>query len=62
LLQDLGSLHFREETILIKGSRSFEFERISRALGQKAHETVLEINLNTLLSNLTFIRQAKTGR
>jgi alanine racemase len=56
LLQDIGKLHFREETILIKGSRSFEFERISRALGQKAHETVLEINLNTLLSNLNFYK------
>ncbi|MEO7214352.1 bifunctional UDP-N-acetylmuramoyl-tripeptide:D-alanyl-D-alanine ligase/alanine racemase [Mucilaginibacter sp.] len=56
LLQDIGKLHFREETILIKGSRSFEFERISRALGQKAHETVLEINLNTLLNNLNFYK------
>ncbi|TFF39631.1 bifunctional UDP-N-acetylmuramoyl-tripeptide:D-alanyl-D-alanine ligase/alanine racemase [Mucilaginibacter psychrotolerans] len=56
LLHDLGSLHFREETILIKGSRSFEFERISRALGQKAHETVLEINLNTLLGNLNYYK------
>jgi UDP-N-acetylmuramyl pentapeptide synthase len=35
LLQDIGKLHFREETILIKGSRSFEFERISRALGKR---------------------------
>jgi alanine racemase len=56
LLADIGKLYFREETILIKGSRSFEFERISRALGQKAHETVLEINLNTLLSNLNYYK------
>ncbi|AMR34600.1 bifunctional UDP-N-acetylmuramoyl-tripeptide:D-alanyl-D-alanine ligase/alanine racemase [Mucilaginibacter sp. PAMC 26640] len=56
LLKDLGKLHFRKETILIKGSRSFEFERISRALVQKAHETVLEINLNKLLSNLNYYK------
>lgn len=56
LLKDLGKLNFRKETILIKGSRSFEFERISRALVQKAHETVLEINLNKLLSNLNFYK------
>jgi alanine racemase len=56
LLKDLGKLHLHEETILIKGSRSFEFEKISRALVQKAHETVLEINLNTLLSNLNFYK------
>jgi alanine racemase len=56
LLKHLRSLNFREETILIKGSRSFEFESISRALVQKAHETVMEINLNALLNNLNFYR------
>jgi alanine racemase len=56
LLQHLRTLNFKEETILIKGSRSFEFERISKALVQKAHETVLEINLNALLNNLNFYR------
>jgi alanine racemase len=56
MLQHLRTLSFKEETILIKGSRSFEFERISRALAQKAHETVLEINLNALLNNLNFYR------
>ena len=57
LLQHLRQLNFREETILIKGSRSFEFEGISRALVQKAHETVMEINLNALLGNLNFYRK-----
>ncbi|TWR26015.1 bifunctional UDP-N-acetylmuramoyl-tripeptide:D-alanyl-D-alanine ligase/alanine racemase [Mucilaginibacter achroorhodeus] len=56
LLNDLSRLHLQEETILIKGARSFEFEKISRALVQKAHETVLEINLNTLLNNLNFYK------
>ena len=56
MLQHLRSLNFREETILIKGSRKFEFESISRALVQKAHETVMEINLNALLGNLNFYR------
>ena len=56
LLQKLNTLNFKDETILIKGSRSFEFEQISRALTQKAHETVMEINLNALLNNLNFYR------
>jgi alanine racemase len=56
LLLHLRALNFREETILIKGSRSFQFEKISRALVQKAHETVMEINLNALLNNLNFYR------
>ena len=56
LLKNLSSLEFKDETILIKGSRSFEFERISRALSQKAHETLMEINLNAMIDNLNFYR------
>ncbi|MGI4751282.1 MAG: bifunctional UDP-N-acetylmuramoyl-tripeptide:D-alanyl-D-alanine ligase/alanine racemase [Janthinobacterium lividum] len=52
LLSHLSAIQFRDETILLKGSRSFEFERISRVLSQKTHETVLEINLNALQNNL----------
>lgn len=56
LLKQMNSLNFRNEDILIKGSRSFEFERISRTLVQKGHETVMEINLNRLLNNLNFYK------
>ncbi len=56
LLRHLRSLNFKEEAILIKGSRSFEFENVSHVLAQKAHETVMEINLNALLNNLNFYR------
>jgi alanine racemase len=47
---------FQDESILVKGARKFEFEKISRALQQKAHDTVLEINLNALVSNLNYFR------
>ena len=47
---------FHNETILLKGARVFEFENITRVLQQKAHETVLEINLNNLIANLNFFR------
>lgn len=40
------------QTILIKGARKFQFEKISKALSAKAHKTVLEINLNALEHNL----------
>ncbi len=46
------SSHFKEETILVKGARSFAFERIVQLLEQKAHQTVLEINLNSIVHNL----------
>ncbi len=48
---------FQNETILLKGARVFEFEQISQALQQKAHETVLEINLNALINNLNYYRK-----
>jgi len=47
---------FHNETILLKGARSFEFEKINKVLQQKAHETVLEIDLNALIHNLNFIQ------
>ena len=55
-LRDLNYSSFSNETILIKGARAFGFERISRALQQKAHETVLEINLNAVIQNLNLFK------
>ena len=51
---DYTTLH--NETILLKGARIFEFEGILERLQQKAHETVLEINLDALIHNLNFYR------
>ena len=47
---------FRNESILLKGARIFEFEQISKALQQKAHETILEIDLNAMVHNLNYYR------
>jgi len=44
--------NFGHQSILLKGARVFEFERISRILQQKLHETVMEINLDALVTNL----------
>ena len=55
-LTDLESLPFGNETILIKGARSFQFEEIVSALEEKTHETVLEINLNAISHNFNFFK------
>ena len=47
---------FQNESILLKGARIFEFEKISSVLQQKAHETVLEINIDALIHNLNYFR------
>lgn len=56
-LTDFPVSEFKDETILLKGARKFEFEKISNYLQQKAHETVLYINLNALIHNLNYYRQ-----
>jgi alanine racemase len=55
-LKDFSNNNFNAEAILIKGARTFGFERISKALQQKSHETVLEINLNAVIHNLNLFR------
>lgn len=47
---------FHNETILLKGARTFGFEAISRLLQQKTHQTVLEIELGAMVHNLNFFR------
>ncbi|GAB4495812.1 MAG: bifunctional UDP-N-acetylmuramoyl-tripeptide:D-alanyl-D-alanine ligase/alanine racemase [Saprospiraceae bacterium] len=51
-LQNLQKVDFSNEVILIKGARPFEFERIARRLEQKAHKTMLEVNLTAMIHNL----------
>ena len=55
-LQRFPLSQFRNQTILLKGARAFEFEQISMELQEKAHETVLEINFNHLINNFNHYR------
>ncbi|EON78419.1 UDP-N-acetylmuramoylalanyl-D-glutamyl-2,6- diaminopimelate--D-alanyl-D-alanine ligase [Lunatimonas lonarensis] len=48
---------FEDAVILIKGGRTFGFERIVHALEEQVHGTVLEINLNALTHNFHFYKQ-----
>lgn len=47
---------FDNEAVLIKGGQIFEFEKISNLLQQKNHQTVLEINLESMVENLSYFR------
>jgi alanine racemase len=55
-IANFESLDFANETILIKGARSFQFEELVYLLEEKTHETVLEINLNAISHNLNFYK------
>ncbi len=56
LIKFVSTYTWHDATILIKGARMFQLERISNSLVEKSHETVLEINLNALEHNLNQYR------
>lgn len=45
-----------DRIILIKGARAARFDRITDALVQKVHETILEVNLSAVVDNLNYYR------
>lgn len=55
-IANFDSLNFANETILIKGARSFQFEEIVTLMEEKTHETILEINLDSISHNLNFFK------
>lgn len=55
-LKKMHLLSFENESILLKGSRSFAFEKINLLLEQKIHQTVMSIDLSALRHNIEVIR------
>lgn len=55
-LSDFNPDVYQNELILIKGARVFEFEKIVNKLQRKVHGTVMEVDLNALVSNLNFFK------
>lgn len=49
--------NMRDEFVLIKGARSFRFDKITDLLTLKVHQTILEVNLNALRKNVDYYRQ-----
>lgn len=47
---------FKDEVILIKGSRKFQFEKITAQLEGKVHETILEVDLDAIVHNFNYFR------
>ncbi|MGC9331303.1 MAG: bifunctional UDP-N-acetylmuramoyl-tripeptide:D-alanyl-D-alanine ligase/alanine racemase [Bacteroidales bacterium] len=51
---------FKDQCILLKGARDFQFEKISKCIELKVHQTVLEIDLEAVKHNLKFFRSRLT--
>lgn len=61
-LHHIHEFTFDNEAILLKGARSFAFEKISLLLEQKIHQTVMTVNLTAMNNNLdAFRRRLKAG-
>ncbi|MCG8410867.1 MAG: bifunctional UDP-N-acetylmuramoyl-tripeptide:D-alanyl-D-alanine ligase/alanine racemase [Bacteroidales bacterium] len=55
-IEKISESYFNNEAILLKGARSFEFEKIAKHIEEKVHRTVLEIDLNSLIYNLNHFK------
>jgi Alr-MurF fusion protein len=51
-IANFRAFEFSNEAILLKGARIFTFEEVDRLLAEKLHQTVLEIDLDSLVHNL----------
>jgi alanine racemase len=57
LLAHLDDINVRDEAVLIKGARSFKFERVVQALQLKTHQTILQVDLSAIIHNLHFFKK-----
>jgi len=57
LLAHINALNIRDEAVLIKGARSFRFERVVQALQLKTHQTILQVDLAALIHNLHYFKK-----
>jgi len=57
LLSHLEDINIRDEAVLIKGARSYRFERVVQALQLKTHQTILQVDLAALIHNLHLFKK-----
>jgi alanine racemase len=55
--QQYPLIRFRDEMILLKGARVFEFEKLGSLFEQQVHQTVMEVNLSAMVHNLKAYHQ-----
>ncbi len=55
-LANFDQNRIQQEVVLVKGARSFQFEKIIAALQRKVHGTIMEIDLGAVAHNLNFFR------
>lgn len=64
MLDSLSTSDFSDEIILFKGAPEYQFDRLFEMLEARKHETVLEVNLDSVVKNYNYFRSklpAATG-
>ena len=56
MMQSLSTSDFSYEYILLKGAPEYEFTRMLHNLEARTHETVLEVNLDSIVRNFNYFR------
>ena len=55
-LKNITTDSFKKELILLKGARRFHFESINALLEERIHETMLEVDLDSVVHNFNFYK------
>lgn len=58
LTSTLSPSDFSNEIILVKGSPEFPLDSVAEMLEARKHETVLEVNLDSIISNYNYFRES----
>lgn len=56
VIKFLESRSIKDAALLIKGARKFELEKVAQLLQVQSHDTILEVNLNSLLNNVNYFK------
>ncbi len=56
LLKSVSTSDFSDEIILLKGSPEYNFKDVAEMLETRKHETVLEVNLDSIVANYNYFR------
>jgi alanine racemase len=55
-IKEFNTAEIQREVILVKGARTFRFEKIVNRLQRKVHGTVMEIDLGAVVHNLNYFK------
>lgn len=56
LINHLDNYFIKDAAILLKGARTFELEKVAAHLEAQSHDTIMEVNLHSLMMNINYFQ------